>query len=132
MVGGTKRIIFALVRLRHVKAELVDLIRRNRRIAATDLAVMSGKHKSTLSPHIQELLALGVLRDAGTGESGAKGGKPRQFLELNPSYACAVGVDASAARLRGGVYDFQGLQVGYLEAAYTDRSSSCSIRAFWS
>lgn len=110
-----------------MKATLVDLIRRNRRIAATELATLTDKHKSTISPHLQELLVSGVLREAGTGESGARGGKPRQFLELNPAYCCAIGIDASADRLKGGVYDFQGTQVRELEYRYTDRRVGSAV-----
>lgn len=112
-----------------MKAQLTELIRRNRRISATDLTDLIDKHKSTISPHLQEMLATGLIREAGTGESGSRGGKPRHYLELNPSYCCAVGIDVSADRIHGGVYDFQGTQVGNLEYRYTDRKVGPAVLA---
>lgn len=94
-----------------MKSELVELVRRNGKVAATDLAILSGRHKSTISPQVQALLASGVLREAGQGSPGAKGGKPRQYLELNPDYCYAIGIDASAAHLKGGIYDLRGRQI---------------------
>jgi Transcriptional regulator/sugar kinase len=104
-----------------VKALLADLIRRHRRITATDLTQLTGKHKSTVSPYLKSLLSAGVIREAGTGESGARGGKPRQYLELNPAYCYAIGVDASSSHLRGGVYNLQGRQIASLEEHYSDQ-----------
>jgi predicted NBD/HSP70 family sugar kinase len=104
-----------------VKALLADLIRRNRRITATELTQITGKHKSTVSPYLQNLLSSGIIREAGTSASGSRGGKPRQYLELNPDHSYAIGVDASSTRLNGGVYNFQGRQVASREERYSDQ-----------
>lgn len=102
-----------------MRTELVDLIRRYRRISAAELVQLTRKHKSTLSQYLQGLIASSVIREAGVGESGSRGGKPRQYLELNPDHCYAIGVDAGAARLKGGIYDFQGRQLLVQDSQYS-------------
>ena len=99
---------------------LAELVRRARRISATELTELTEKHKSTISPRIQAMVGLGALREAGTGDSGGRGGKPRQYLELNPEYCHAIGIDASSDELKGGVYDLSGRQLLSHEVRYHD------------
>jgi predicted NBD/HSP70 family sugar kinase len=99
---------------------LAELIRRARKISATELTALAEKHKSTISPRLQAMLASGALRDAGMGDSGSRGGKPRQYLELNPDYCHAIGLDASSDELKGGVFDLSGRQILSHRVRYSD------------
>lgn len=110
-----------------MRATLVNLIRKKGRISAAELTVLSGKHKSTISPYLQELIGTGVLREAGTSEPGSRGGKPRQLLELNPSYCHAIGIDASSERLKGVIYDFSGGILSELDSPYADSKDGNSF-----
>jgi len=110
-----------------LKQVLVDLIRRKGKVSAAELTVLTGKHKSTISPYIQDLLATGVIREAGTSESGSRGGKPRLLLELNPAHCWAIGVDAAAGRLEAVAYDFAGTVLSRSSADYTDSQNGDAV-----
>ena len=63
---------------------------------------------ATISNLVGELLEQGVLVEAGAEDSG--GGRPRTFLEVNPSYGYVVGVDVGETAVLVELFDLR-LQV---------------------
>jgi predicted NBD/HSP70 family sugar kinase len=84
------------------------LRRRNRRVALQHLYVegrmsrleisqRSGLSAATITHVVAELLAEGIVVEAGSAES--EGGRPRTILALNPAYGYFVGVDVGETRV---------------------------------
>ncbi len=69
---------------------VLDLIRAARTISRIELAATSGLTPPTISEVVRELLADGLVVEAGRGAS--TGGKPRTLLQLNPPARYSVGV----------------------------------------
>jgi len=85
-----------------------DLRRRNRRIvlqhiyvdgkmSRLEMSQRSSLSAATVTNVVAELLAEGVLVEAGSEES--EGGRPRTILAINPAYAYFVGVDVGETRI---------------------------------
>ncbi|HWU59161.1 MAG TPA: ROK family transcriptional regulator, partial [Microbacteriaceae bacterium] len=69
---------------------VLDLIRSARSISRVELVTASGLTGGTISNVVRELIADGLVIEAGRTES--TGGKPRTLLELNASARYTVGV----------------------------------------
>lgn len=75
------------------RARTLDILLQARVISRPQLAKDTGLSRATIAILIDELLAVGLVRERGLGDSG--GGRPPVILEFNPDAALALG-----ARLR--------------------------------
>ena len=73
-----------------------------------ELSAAAGVSPATVSNLVGELLEQGVLVEAGAEDSD--GGRPRAFLDVNPSYGCVVGVDVGETAVLVELFDLR-LQV---------------------
>jgi predicted NBD/HSP70 family sugar kinase len=68
-----------------------------------ELSVETGLSQATVSNVIGELLAEGVVTEAGVVDSA--GGRPRQLLRIDPTYGYVIGVDVGETCIRTEVFD---------------------------
>lgn len=91
-----------------------DLRRRHRRIvlqhvyvegqiSRLELSRRTGLSAATVTNVVAELLAEGVLVEAGSEAS--EGGRPRTILAINSAYCCFVGVDVGETRITIELFD---------------------------
>lgn len=88
---------------------VLDLIRAARTISRVELAATSGLTPPTISEVVRELMADGLVIEAGRGAS--TGGKPRTLLQLNPPARYSVGVQLERNTCVIVVIDLAGRQV---------------------
>lgn len=85
------------------KRRIVAAVHRHNPISRADLARLSGLSKAAVSGIIQQLIEQGMLVERPNGletERPARGsGRPGVLLEINPTYALAVGVEIADARV---------------------------------
>ncbi len=72
------------------RGKVIDLIRSSGPISRVEIAQRAGLTQATISTLVRALLTEGIIVESGRGAS--TGGKPRMFLELNPSSRLGVGV----------------------------------------
>ncbi len=91
-----------------------DLRRRNRRVvlqrlyvdghmSRLDISQHSGLSAATVTNVVAELLAEGIVVEAGSEES--EGGRPRTILAINPAYGYFVGVDVGETLVQIEIFD---------------------------
>lgn len=88
------------------KDKILDLIRKNKSIYRAELARITGLSMPTIMSITDELIADGLIRDAGKGISS--GGKPPMLLELISDSHLFVGIDISGAMFKCTILDLQG------------------------
>ncbi|MEU4424178.1 ROK family transcriptional regulator [Actinoplanes sp. NPDC024001] len=88
---------------------VLDLIRAARTISRIELAASSGLTPPTISEVVRDLMADGLIVEAGRGVS--TGGKPRRLLQLNPTARYSVGVQLERNACVIVVVDLAGRQV---------------------
>ena len=91
---------------------LLDLVRARGPISRVELAQVTGLTQATVSILVRQLLADGLVADAGRSES--TGGKPRELLALVPSARVALGLQLEADSTTAIVADLAGSVVGRL------------------
>ncbi|OEV10386.1 ROK family transcriptional regulator, partial [Streptomyces nanshensis] len=72
-------------------------------LSRQELAPATGLSSGSISNVATELLAEGVLEQAGS--VGSDGGRPRRLLRVAPHCACLVGVDVGETRVRVELFD---------------------------
>jgi biotin operon repressor len=75
-------------------------------VSRADLARATGLGRATVSDIAGELLAEGLIVEAGTGSS--TGGKPPTLIELNPNGRSVIAVDLSRHPIRAGLLNLRG------------------------
>jgi predicted NBD/HSP70 family sugar kinase len=75
--------------------DIFDRIRRQRVVSKTDLIEQSGMKVSTLTRSLEELESLGLICDAGRGES--TGGRRPVLYQIRPDRLYVLGLDISRA-----------------------------------
>jgi predicted NBD/HSP70 family sugar kinase len=88
---------------------VLDLIRAARTVSRVELAAASGLTPPTISEIVRDLMADGLVVEAGRGAS--TGGKPPTLLQLNPSARYSVGVQLERNTCVILVIDLAGRQV---------------------
>lgn len=95
------------------RSGVVDLIRSSGAITRVELSRRAGLTEGTISKIVKDLLADGVVVEAGQAES--TGGKRATFLRLGDSGRCAVGVTLDPDRIVAVLCALDGSRVGALE-----------------
>lgn len=71
-------------------AKVVAQVRRRGPLPRTELAVLTGLTRPTITAVVTKLLSDGVLEEVGSRASGAAGGRPGKLLGFNPACACVA------------------------------------------
>lgn len=82
-------------------------------LSRQELAPATGLSSGSISNVATELLAEGVLEEAGS--VGSDGGRPRTLLRVAPHSACLVGVDVGETRVRVELFDLMLTEVARSE-----------------
>jgi len=85
------------------RAELLRSLYLGGPVSRQQLGEATGLSGATVSTLISELLAEGIVTEAGMLESD--GGRPRILLSIDPGYAYAIGVDIGERRVRLELFD---------------------------
>jgi predicted NBD/HSP70 family sugar kinase len=96
------------------RSGVLDLIRSSGAITRVELSRRAGLTEGTISKIVKDLLADGVIVEAGQAES--TGGKRATFLRLGDSGRWAVGVTLDRERIVAVLCALDGSRVGALEA----------------
>src|SRR5512138_784695 len=78
-------------------AEVLQLVWRERQISRAEIARRRDLSRSTVSLIVEELLALGLVREVGAGES--RGGRRPIVLQFEDDAAVILGVDLGATHV---------------------------------
>lgn len=87
-------------------AEVLQLIWRERKISRAEIARRRGLSRSTVSDIVDELLALGLVKEVGSGES--RGGRRPIVLAFDDAAAVILGVDLGATHAAVTLTDLRG------------------------
>ena len=92
-----------------------------RQHGATSRSALSrelGLAAPTVSARVRELSELGIVTQGETEES--RGGRPPTRVEINPSYAFAIGIHVAMRGIRGALVDFTGRVISEHQPAESD------------
>src|SRR5919202_5317272 len=95
------------------RSGVVDLIRSSGAITRVELSRRAGLTEGTISKIVKDLLADGVIVEAGRAES--TGGKRATFLRLGDSGRWAIGITLDRERIVAVLCALDGSRVGALE-----------------
>jgi len=85
------------------RARIISLIRRHSGLTRAELCQLSGLSKGTISNHVAELLAEGLLYEDG----GQEGRRRKRGLWLNRDAGRAVGIELAPEECRGVLTDME-------------------------
>jgi len=88
------------------RAGVLEAIRLNPGISRAELTSITGLTQAAISKIVGELLAMGLVLEAGLVTS--RGGRPRVRLVINPDAYYVVGVDLARTHIRAAVVDLTG------------------------
>ncbi len=81
------------------KHAVLDLIRfHGGGISRVDIAQQLGITRAAISPIVNDLIALGIVREA-QPRPLRNGGRPARLLEINPGYGNVIGIDLGASHM---------------------------------
>ncbi|MGL1893290.1 MAG: ROK family transcriptional regulator [Spirochaetaceae bacterium] len=106
---------------------ILNLIRKHKKLSNTEITKITGKHKSTISPCIQSLINNEFITTAGIGTSTKKGGKPPQYLELNSKKFYTIGLSIEPEQITVLITDFCGNIIQTHYSTYKDKTSKDDI-----
>ena len=89
--------------------DLLQFVREAGPVSRTELAKLSGLAVSTVSLRIEELIASGLVEEAGDGRS--RGGRRPRLLRISPGGGVVVAADLGTQHARLSVVDMAGLEL---------------------
>lgn len=89
--------------------DLLQLLRDGQPRTRTEIAVLTGLARSTVSARVDALLAAGLIRHI--GEAASTGGRPSTQFAFAPRGRLVAGVDLGASHLRVALCDLNGVPV---------------------
>jgi predicted NBD/HSP70 family sugar kinase len=89
---------------RHNRAALLSSLYLRGPVSRLELVAESGLSAATVTNVVSELIADGVVAEAGSVESD--GGRPRTLLAVRPGFGHVVGVDVSETHVEVGLFDW--------------------------
>jgi predicted NBD/HSP70 family sugar kinase len=104
-------------RSRGSSSDLLQLIREAGPLSRTDLARLSGLAVSTVSLRVEELVAVGLIEEAGDGAS--RGGRRPRLLRVRSGGGAALAADLGTQHARLSVVDLAGKQLAGDEVPIT-------------
>ncbi len=104
------------------RASLLDVLRVAGPTSRAALARRTGLSKQTVSTIVADLLADGVVREAGRSEPEPGGGRPGTLVQYAAEQAIVAGVELGVGRMRVTLADALGVQLAERELAPTERA----------
>lgn len=98
-------------------ADMIQLIRDSGPVSRTELARLSGLAVSTVSLRVEELLAAGLIEEAGDGLS--RGGRRPRLLRIRSGGAVVLAADVGTHHARIGLVDLAGQLVATQDTQIT-------------
>ncbi|WP_155540785.1 ROK family transcriptional regulator [Amycolatopsis camponoti] len=89
---------------RHNRAALLSSLYLRGPVSRLELVAESGLSAATVTNVVSELIADGVVAEAGSVESD--GGRPRTLLAVRPDFGHVVGVDVGETHVEVGLFDW--------------------------
>ena len=89
------------------RAQVIDMLRRERTASRADIARMTGLSRTTVSSLVAELERSGMVTEAepgATAESAGRG-RPGVLLALQPAAGAAIGIDLGHTHVRDAIAD---------------------------
>jgi len=86
--------------------EVFQILRDGRARTKAELAILTGRARSTVSSRVDALLAAGLIRPA--GEAASTGGRPPARVAFNPLAGVVLAVDLGATHATLGIADLAG------------------------
>jgi glucokinase-like ROK family protein len=86
------------------KVKILKIIRNSETLSRADIAKISGLSAPTVSRIIEDLLAEGLVREVGEGES--QGGRPPTLLKFSDRRNFIIGIDLGTTNIYGILSDF--------------------------
>lgn len=99
------------------------------RISRAELSRRLGLTKPAISAIVDDLLALGLLRESGRGSVGPRGGRAPIQLEVQPRSRVALGIDVRRDKLTVLLADLRGAVIGRVVEPVDPRVSAEAIVA---
>ena len=87
-------------------SEVLQLLWRERQLSRADIARRKDLSRSTVSIIVEELLALGLVREVGAGES--RGGRRPIVLQFDDDAAVILGIDLGASHVSATLTNLRG------------------------
>ncbi len=109
------------------RARTLEILLQARVISRPQLAKDTGLSRATIAILIDELLALGLVRELGLGDSG--GGRPPVMIEFNPDAAFALGARFRDNRWGIVLTNLDARVIRRLDAPLADLSPDAAIAA---
>ena len=78
---------------------VIELLSQYRQLSRTDLRVLTGLARPSVSAILNDLLADGIIRAAGLASRSADSGRPPQLFEINPDHCMYLGVHVSTEHI---------------------------------
>jgi glucokinase-like ROK family protein len=108
-------------------ADVLQLIWRERQITRADIARRQDLSRSTVSIIVDELLASGLVREVGAGES--RGGRRPIVLQFGDDAAVILGVDLGATHVSATLTNLRGLVLAWEHRAHPVRDDPAGALA---
>ncbi|GAA1184653.1 ROK family transcriptional regulator [Nesterenkonia xinjiangensis] len=105
------------------RALVLDLIRTRSPISRVEIAAASGLTQATITQVVRDLMAEGLVTEAGRGRS--VGGKPRVLLDIIPESCFAVGLHLNPEETVCVAVDLSGTVVGRLRHGDFGGETTC-------
>lgn len=96
------KMLFNLIEPSHKK--VFDLIRREKRVSAAELARITGMQASSMVYILRKLSEKGLIVQSGIGKSTNKGGKRPTLWEINTGLGVFIGIEVMPSKLRVALY----------------------------
>lgn len=106
---------------------LLDLVRKGGETSRAALAKASGLNKATVSSQIGELIAMGIVRETGMGDSGL--GRKPILLRIAPEAGRALGLSIATGALHAVALDAAGGIVREEAVPLPDKAPPAAARA---
>ena len=106
---------------------VLNLIRNRGAVSGAELAKITKLQPATISKILRALSDLGIIEDAGIGESTRLGGRRPTLWELNSIFGYVIGIEVLPFKMRGVVLNFSSEIIAQEILTYPDGINEDSI-----
>lgn len=111
----------AVVREQGLTTEVLNLLWRRREVSRAEIARHTGRSRSTISDLVARLIATGLVKEVGSGES--RGGRRPILIGFRDDAGVILGVDLGATHISVILTDLRGLALAWRNRSYPVRSN---------
>jgi len=111
----------AVVREQGLTTEVLNLLWRRREVSRAEIARHTGRSRSTISDLVARLIATGLVKEVGSGES--RGGRRPILIGFRDDAGVILGVDLGATHISVILTDLRGSVLAWRDRSYPVRSN---------